>query len=425
MKFETRLFHLAPSRLSHRVIARHFYLITFCVVIWLSLILCSVPPAFGQTNDDYAAERKRALQLCEENKFIDALSILEKLNKSNPKDVVVLEKLAFTLVVAQATFKDAEERKRTLIRARALASQAKELGSESEYVRLILDQIPADGVMSSSGSANKEVDDAIQAGEAAFAKGDFKKAIDAYQRAATLDPQLYVAPLYIGDVYFKMNDVEKAGEWFAKAIALEPNRETAYRYWGDALMSAGKMKEARAKFIEAIIAEPYDRRPWVGLSQWGQQNKVPLSHPAIDPPSSVKVENGKTNILISPEIGKNDGSSGWLIYSITRASWVNGKFAKEFPNEKEYRHSLREEVEALQMVADATAIQVKEGKLKTSSLEPSLANLLKLHEAGLLEAYILLGKPDAGIARDYAAYRQANRDKLRRYLSEYVIHDNK
>jgi CHAD domain-containing protein len=106
------------------------------------------------------------------------------------------------------------------------------------------------------------------------------------------------------------------------------------------------------------------------------------------------------------------------MYSLTRAAWPAGRFAKEYPNEKDYRHSLREEAEALRMVAEAIAKDVKEGKIKT--VEPQLANLVKLNDAGLLEAYVLFARADEGVSKDYEAYRKANRDKLRRYLSEYV-----
>jgi hypothetical protein len=54
-------------------------------------------------------------------------------------------------------------------------------------------------------------------------------------------------------------------------------------------------------------------------------------------------------------------------------------------------------------------------------LDVSLHNLIKLYDAGFLEAYVLYARPDAGIARDYPAYRAANRDKLRRYWLEVVI----
>ena len=70
------------------------------------------------------------------------------------------------------------------------------------------------------------------------------------------------------------------------------------------------------------------------------------------------------------------------------------------------------------MVAEAAAKDIKAGKLKP--VNPQIAALVKLNEAGLLEAYILFAHPDAGIAQDYAAYRAKNRDKLMRYLTEYV-----
>ena len=50
----------------------------------------------------------------------------------------------------------------------------------------------------------------------------------------------------------------------------------------------------------------------------------------------------------------------------------------------------------------------------------ALDALVQFEEAGLLEAYVLFARTDEGIARDYVEYRKANRDKLRRYLTEYV-----
>jgi len=85
-----------------------------------------------------------------------------------------------------------------------------------------------------------------------------------------------------------------------------------------------------------------------------------------------------------------------------------------------YRHSLREEYQALSLVAESVEAQLKQGELKESDLNKSIANLLKLHREGLLEAYILLVKPDDGIVRDYPEYRANNREKLRRYMNEYV-----
>ena len=47
--------------------------------------------------------------------------------------------------------------------------------------------------------------------------------------------------------------------------------------------------------------------------------------------------------------------------------------------------------------------------------------LKKLSDGGLLEAYILLGRADEGISQDHPAYLKENRDKLRRYVVEYVV----
>ncbi len=44
-----------------------------------------------------------------------------------------------------------------------------------------------------------------------------------------------------------------------------------------------------------------------------------------------------------------------------------------------------------------------------------------LSDVGLLEAYVLLARADRGLAQDYPQYLQNNRDKLRRYVVEYVL----
>lgn len=379
----------------------------------------------AQTDEEYKAMRAEAMALYEQHRMAEAVPILEKLHAANPKDVGVLSRLAFATFSNSATMQDATARKQARVRARELAVKAKELGETGSLIQGIIDIPPDGGEVSFSN--RKEVEAAMRDGEAAFARGDFKQALAAYERALQLDPRQYEAALFIGDVYFKQQKATPAGEWFAKAVAIRPDRETAYRYWGDALMMDGKSDQARDKFIDAVIAEPYSRTSRVGLIQWGQRTGVQLAHPRVDVPTSVSQSAGKdgkneTNITLNADLlgGKKDGTSGWMFYGITRALWMNEKFLKEYPNEKEYRHSLREETEALRLVIEAGKNDIKDSKGK-AKLDPSVANLVKLDDAGLLEAYILLAKPDAGIARDYEEYRKANRAKLRQYLLEYVV----
>jgi len=47
--------------------------------------------------------------------------------------------------------------------------------------------------------------------------------------------------------------------------------------------------------------------------------------------------------------------------------------------------------------------------------------LLRLHEAGLIDAYVLFSLGDDGIARDYKAYRAANRTRLEDYMDSFVM----
>jgi hypothetical protein len=55
-------------------------------------------------------------------------------------------------------------------------------------------------------------------------------------------------------------------------------------------------------------------------------------------------------------------------------------------------------------------------------LDPALAMLVKLADEELLEPFVLVSRADQGIARDYPAYRDAHREKIRQYINEWLIH---
>jgi tetratricopeptide (TPR) repeat protein len=396
----------------------------FILMIAGSLFVMQVP---AQNPFDYDAERKRAFILLDENKYPEALPILEKLLAAKPDDLPVIERLSITLLIdASIAKKERDEIKKELVRARSLAMKAKEMGSNSPLIDIVLERLPP-GADPDSLLAEKKrtpAEEALHEGEAAFSRGDMQSAIENYERAAKLDPKLYEAPLFIGDAYYHSKKYDKAGENYARAIAIDPDRETAYRYWGNVLLSNGQMEVSREKFIEAIIAEPYQKLPWQFLARWAEENQKELGHPRIDiPKSSVKrKDNSNIDILINLD-EKNDGTTVWMVYSLARAAWLgdNKKFAESFPNEKEYRHSLLEESTALRAAAETVVEKIKKGDLKEGSLDVSIANLLRLHKAGLIEPYVLLAIPDRGIANDYIDYRNKNREKLRRYLAEIVI----
>lgn len=414
---------------NHSLTAKRIFL-NICLVVIASSSSFQARIALAQ-QPDYASERQRALELYDQNKFADAIPILERLVKIKADDPVVWERLGWATMVVAGSIKDPTQRKQARDRARAALLRAKELGDNSNLLRAGLEGLAGPDPAELVFSSNKEADAAMREGEEAHSRGELDKALASYQRALELDPKLYDAALYAGDMEFKKGynssdpqfrsaAFDRAGGWFMKAIAIDPNRETAYRYWGDALEAQGKTAEARDKFIDAIVAEPYNRGSYVGLAQWAGRHQVALGHPKIQPPNSTQTQGNQTTLTIDPKtLNSNDGSNEWLMYNLTRIAWSKEEFFKNYPDEKVYRHSLKEEAAALRMVAEFAAKDLKSGKIK--ALERSLAMLVKLNDDGLLEAYILFAHPDQGIARDYAAYRRDNREKLRRYWVEVVI----
>jgi tetratricopeptide (TPR) repeat protein len=392
-------------------------------LLFLTLVFALNPSLSAQTDDNYPARRKLAFSLFDSNKLVDARVLLEKLHTEKPDDVPVLVRLSFATLAFSATLSDAAERKQERAHARKLADEAKAAGDDSNLLKIVL-AVPEDGgEMAFTGTA--EVQAALQEGEAAFAKGDMDAAIAAYAKALTIDPRQYDAALFTGDVYFKKKDHEQADKWFARAIEIDPNRETAYRYWGDDLVAQGRASEAKEQFIGAIVADPYNQLSWVGLSQWAKAQKMMLGNPRIVPPNRIEDKGkGQTNIIIDPSTlqagAKKDGTDAWFSYTLFKAVWHGDKFQEKFPAEKEYRHSLPEEVEGFQGVVDQVKEELKKKEIR--QLDPALAALVKLSDEGLLESYILISRADKGISQDYPAYRDAHREKIRQYITEWIIH---
>ena len=391
-------------------------------IIFLTLIFSTATLSAQQT-DNSTSERERAVQLVNEEKYTEALPLLEKLAADKRADKDVFLGIGLSAWQLQNSIKDKVEWKKMRLKARNAFVKAKELGISIPEIDLMLASIKSDG-----GDKNQSDNPQSQAAQEeafkAFAAGDFKKAAASYEKAALLDPTHYEAALYTGNSYYALKDYDKAEIWFAKAVTLDPNREIAHRYWADGLALSGNKKGAVDKYLDAVVAEPYSSSAWRGLIQYSQTNDIKLSHPKVEIPVDFSTSsNGNTKITLGMGDKNDDGSFAWTTYGLSRAAWQTGKdgklskeFVKAYPNEKVYRHSLAEETDALHTVLTV----LKEGK-NVKKLTPALAALKKLDDEGLLESYILVARADAGIREDYAAYRENNREKLKRYLSEYVM----
>jgi tetratricopeptide (TPR) repeat protein len=398
---------------------RSFIKASHCALLIALLSMVSLPTLHAQEGDSLKELKRQAGELMQQQKYVDALPILEKIAAVEPNDPDTQFYLGFALI-AQANTSKEGKRKELRVRARNAFIKAKELGVKQPVVDAMIQSLPADGSEGKAFSENAEADSLMKEAEAFFSNGKLDDALRTYQRALELDPKLYEAALFCGDVFTQRGDFAQAETWYQKAISINPNREIAYRYSATPLMKQEKYGEARDRYIEAFISEPYGRFSVAGLTQWAQKTKTNLGHPQIEIPTDVTFDekgNAKMNLDAGVLLGgKEDGSFAWIAYGTTRSLWHKERFAKTFPGETTYRHSLAEEADAL-----GSVIKLATEDKKVKTLSPSLTKLKKLNDEGLLEAYILLARPDAGIVRDHPDYLKQHRDKLRRYVVEYVI----
>jgi tetratricopeptide (TPR) repeat protein len=379
---------------------------------------CSSLYAQTSTDPSNQAKRQKAMALFSEGKRLEALPLLEELAQSDAKDSDVLVALAASLVEHAATLNDADAAGKERFRAKDLLQKAWRLGNTrplAENLRQLLQELPANGAIKFSD--NPAVEQAMNAGEAAFARRDFDDALKNYAKALELEPANYAAALFTANTYDKKNDFAKASDWYERATRIDPNVETAYRYYADMLAKQGDMAKARGLLIHAAVAEPYDKIVWREIRAWALINKTAfnLVYIGIPPPP-------KGNPAAAPKEGP-ELSSAWQTYYSVKSAWKHGRrFAMQFPQEPEYRHSLSEESEAL--TATATVLEKLKGDALTAKLvgdNPAAGLLLKLHEAGLIEPYVLFSLGDDDIAKDYVAYRAKNRDKLETYMDKFVM----
>lgn len=402
----------------------------------LSLVLlmglCAMPPVLCQTNaaETNAAqakqdtfdqeERQKAVALFSQGKRLEALPLLEELAQKNPQDVELLVDLGASLIDHAATLTNEDAAAKERFRARDLVQKAWQLGNASplaENLRQLLRDLPANGAIRFSD--NPAVEQVMDAGEAAFARRDFDEALTDYAKARELEPTNYFASLFAANTYDRKNDFARASEWYEHAMGLNPDIETAFRYCADMLARQGDMAKARSMLIHAAVAEPYNKIVWREIRAWALINNTAFNLVYLPIPLVAKDSSAAHAASEQPP----QLLSAWAAYHSVIADWrKGGKFEKQFPQETAYRHSLPEESEAL--TAAAGVLQsLKQDKtsaeLVTGNTVAGL--LLKLHEASLIDPYVLFSLGDDGIARDYNAYRAANRTKLEEYMDKFVM----
>lgn len=270
-------------------------------------------------------------------------------------------------------------------------------------------------------SKQPEANSIMISAEQDFHQKDFDSALKKYQQALALDPKLYDAALFSGNVYLTKRDFPTAAKWYASAIAIDPNQGEAYYFWGMSLEAQGQRSEAQHKWIAAIVAEPYDSAMQNAFQHWAQRSGYSLHSMALKFPENYDSSTVNGTVVTNIGQSKADTDKGvlspWSMYAIKKIMFQRDGFAKAYPAEKTYRHSLEEEEQAINAALEGIEIL----KLKDSELDPTLRTLRKLKSEGLLDSWILLDDADEGITQDYGKYRDAHRSQVAQYVQDYWL----
>src|SRR5215468_8037386 len=141
-----------------------------CLVLALLTSLSFLPGTLLHSQSNAGDTRKKAFELFQQNRHLEALPLFEELAIQSPDDRDVLLGLGVCLVSHASTLEDSKATTRELLRARKLLLKSKSLGQPSALLENMLQTIPENGEVNYQ---NTPADQAMKAGEAAFSRRDF------------------------------------------------------------------------------------------------------------------------------------------------------------------------------------------------------------------------------------------------------------
>lgn len=211
----------------------------------------------------------------------------------------------------------------------------------------------------------------------------------------------------LGEVYLEQKKNEEAQEAFLMGVICDRGSAQAWEKLESLLQKKGKKAERfkvkrlawmaekdKAKKEEGPVIEG-EEELWGELS--GEEGPIPLFYNTGKLPQEVTVT--------------------WLLYLRNRALWrEEGRFQKEFPGEKEYRPSFREEVDCFSVLADAWRLVRAE---RPEIQNPDLNALLEIQEKGLLKGYVLF-EEFKGVLREGEGWSPEDLEIGKRYFYTFL-----
>ncbi len=94
-------------------------------------------------------------------------------------------------------------------------------------------------------------------GVISYRKGEVEKAIEAYRKAISLNPNYAEAYNNLGVIYQEIGNREGALEWFQKAIEVNPQYEKGWSNLGLLYLLMGDLKKAEESFQKILMMNPH------------------------------------------------------------------------------------------------------------------------------------------------------------------------
>ncbi len=112
--------------------------------------------------------------------------------------------------------------------------------------------------------------DALDQGMGFYSKGyaqNYRKAVEGFQKALSIDPAYSQAALYLGRTYNALFDDQNAKKYFQMAIQIDPDYLEAHASYGGMLLDTGDVDEAVRQFETVIRRDPNNVEALTHLAQ--------------------------------------------------------------------------------------------------------------------------------------------------------------
>ena len=205
-------------------------------------------------NAEAQALVKQGNALWAEKKVAEAFEKFRLANIADPKASAPLSTVA-SLYFMLSTTVPAERVSDFRQRSKQFSEQALQLNPEDPVAQEVLRRLSAPNhieTLSKNADAMRSYNEAEQL----FQRGEFRQAIQSYQKAVELDPQFAKAELYTGDAYFQLGDYVNAEKFYTRSLALDTRQFQAWRFLAHAQMKLERpialIKESLIHSIEAL-----------------------------------------------------------------------------------------------------------------------------------------------------------------------------